>query len=216
MAKGSILEIYYFKSLDSTQKHLAKLIELELVESNCAVVAQIQTAGIGSRNNRWCSKEGNLFVSFALKSQYIPADLPLQSYSLHYGFCIKEVVKQYEDNIWLKWPNDIYLKNDKIGGIITQKVKNFLVIGFGLNLFSNDEFIGIDKEIDKEILVKQIAQTLQNKKSWKQVFSKYRLEFDKSKEFVTTVWNKKQSLKNATLCDDGSLELEGKRIYSLR
>jgi len=216
MAKGSILEIYYFKSLDSTQKHLIKLVELELVQSNCAVVAQMQTAGIGSRNNRWCSREGNLFASFALKSQYIPPDLPLQSSSLHYGFCIKEVAKQYDSDIWLKWPNDIYLGNNKIGGIITQKVKDFLVIGVGLNLISNGEFIGIDKEIDKETLVKQIAQTLQNKKSWKQVFSKYRLEFDKSKELFTTVSNKKQSLKNAMICDDGSLKLEGKRIYSLR
>ena len=43
-------------------------IKAKEIEIPHAVVAKKQTAGIGSRSNSWIGEDGNLFLSFAIKS----------------------------------------------------------------------------------------------------------------------------------------------------
>ena len=210
------MEILYFKSLPSTQLHLIKLIELAMLEDECVVYTDIQTHGVGSRDNRWDYSKGNLFVSFALKQSSMPTDLPLSSASIYFGFLIKQLLKEYCNDVWLKWPNDIYKNDKKIGGLITQKKDNFFILGLGLNLISNSRYLGLDVKIDKKTLIQMLVQSFKNGETWKEIFSKYRLEFDKSKEFETSVGEDKISLQNAKLLDDGSIQVEGKRIFNLR
>ena len=52
--------------------------------------------------------------------------------------------------------------------------------------------------------------------SWKQIFSKLLIEFEKSKKFVATINGKKVPLSEAILCDDGSILINDKKVYSLR
>jgi len=210
------LEILYFDSLDSTQKHLSKLVEMSLVKGDTAIVASKQTAGIGSRDNSWQSDEGNLFFSCALNASNIASDIPPQAYSLYFGYIIKECIAKYKKEVWLKWPNDIYLHSDKVGGIMTQKKENFFIVGLGLNLVSNSHYQGLELKTEKNTLVEDIAKSLINRASWKEIFSKYKLEFDKSKEFKTSFNEDKIAMSGAILEDDGSITVEGKRIYNLR
>ncbi|HEC1757241.1 TPA: biotin--[acetyl-CoA-carboxylase] ligase, partial [Campylobacter lari] len=51
---------------------------------------------------------------------------------------------------------------------------------------------------------------------WKNIFSKYMLEFEKSRNFFIHNEGKILSLKDALLYKDGSILLDNKRIYSLR
>lgn len=211
-----MLEILYFKKLHSTQKHLISLIELALIDSPTAVVAKIQTKGIGSRNNSWECAEGNIFLSVALKVEQLSPDIPPQCYSLYFGYIIKEVVKMHQKDVWLKWPNDIYVKNHKVGGLITQKKENFIILGLGLNLISNARYFGLNVKTDKYTLIEDIIKSIQKRQKWKEIFSKYRLEFENSKDYKTTYKEEKISLKDAILLNDGSIEVAGKRIYNLR
>ena len=211
------MQIYYLKSVDSTQKYLKNLLINRKVSTPLAVLSQIQTDGIGSRNNSWIGLEGNLFLSFSIPLNELPSDLKLESSSIYFSYLLKEVLSDLNSSVWLKWPNDFYIGEMKIGGMISNIVQNNIVCGVGLNLVDAPKgFLSLDINIKKEKLVKLFFLKIEEKIEWKQVFSKYQLEFHKSRAFFSHNNKLKISLKEAILQNDGSIISDGERIYSLR
>ncbi len=207
----------YLKSIESTQVYLKQLLKEKKINAPHVVISEIQTDGIGSRNNTWKGMDGNLFLSFAIPFDDLPYDLKLESSSIYFAYLLKDVLNHLNSSVWLKWPNDFYIKDKKIGGMITNIVDNNLICGVGINLVSSpSEFDILDIKIDKQKLLKLYLQNIEKKVFWKQVFSKYKLEFYRNKNYYTHSDNVKISLDTASLEDDGSITINGKRIYSLR
>ena len=217
MVKELYLKILSLKSIDSTQLYLKKSIQLKELNAPVAVIAQVQTQGIGSRNNSWISEEGNLFLSFALPLDDLPIDLKLESASIYFASILKETLAAFGSKVVLKWPNDFYIDKNKIGGMITTVVDKTIICGVGINLVSSvEEFAKLDIDIDKKSLLQNYFQNLEKKLLWKQVFSKYKLEFYTNKKFFTHKDGQKISLQRVKLEDDGSISINGERIYSRR
>jgi len=211
------LEIVYFNRLPSTQTYLLEEIRNQTSTPPIAVISREQTAGVGSRDNLWEGGEGNLFFSVAIPMESLPKDLPLSSASIYFSFIMKDLLMGYTEDIWLKWPNDLYYKKSKIGGTITKKIDNILVCGMGINLQKNrNSFEALNLEIDADTLLKEYLSKLEVYPSWKQIFSQYRIEFDRSKDFFTHINREYKSLENAILSEDGSLIIDNKRVYSIR
>jgi BirA family biotin operon repressor/biotin-[acetyl-CoA-carboxylase] ligase len=211
------LQILYLESVDSTQKYLKELIQSNKISPPYAVVANFQTAGIGSRGNSWSEGRDNLFLSFALSLQDLPKDLKLESASIYFSYILKETLKEFGSKVWLKWPNDFYIKNKKAGGMITNIIKESLVCGVGLNITEAPEsFEKLDIKVNREKLIERYFINIKKKSSWKQVFSKYKLEFYRNQNFYTHDKNLRISLEDASLQSDGSVVINGERIYSLR
>ncbi|EDZ61502.1 biotin-[acetyl-CoA-carboxylase] ligase [Sulfurimonas gotlandica GD1] len=211
------MQTLYLKEIGSTQNYLKDLIKAKKINLPFAVVADAQTNGIGSRENIWNSLEGNLFLSFAIELKNLPKDLKLESASIYFAYLLKNTLKSLNSEVWLKWPNDFYIKDKKIGGMITNIVGNALICGVGLNLVTQpDGFSKLDIEITKEDLLKLYFTNIEKKISWKQVFSKYELEFHKNKNFFTHNNSLRIPLEDVTLQSDGSIVRNGERIYSLR
>ncbi len=211
------MEIIYFDELDSTQKYLIKAIKETKINKEVAIVAKKQTSGVGSRENSWISKEGDLTFSFAIKKESLPKDLKITSASIYFAFLMKEILHKYDKNCWLKWPNDIYIKNKKAGGIVTQLLKNFLVVGIGINIVKReDKFINFENINSVEKVLNSYFMLLKKAPKWQEVFIKYRVEFERQKSFTTHIKGKKTTLQSAILCDDGALLVNNERIYSLR
>ncbi len=211
------MDILWFESLDSTQSHLITKLKSDELSPPVCVGASLQTIGRGSRGNEWIGREGNLFISVAIKRSTLPTDLKLESTSIYLAFLMKEILSDKGSKIWLKWPNDFYLNERKIGGVITNLVDDVLICGIGINLVSAPEDFGkLDIEITPYDLTKAYTELFTNLPSWKQIFSNYRIEFENSREFFTHNNNEKIALKRAILCEDGSLECDGQRIFSLR
>lgn len=215
--KGSILEIIFLKSVDSTHKYIKDYIKANGYTNPLAVVTTHQTDGIGSRDNDWDGDQGNLYFSFVLNKKLLPNDLALQSTSIYFSFILKEVLSDFGSKVWLKWPNDFYIDNKKIGGTITNIANNLFYCGIGLNLNNiSNKFGSLDIKIDCDELLNRYFNKLKEQIQWKQIFSKYSLEFEKSKLFKTTIDNQKMSLENALLNEDGSILIDEKKVYSLR
>jgi BirA family biotin operon repressor/biotin-[acetyl-CoA-carboxylase] ligase len=211
------LKIIYLKSVDSTQTYLKQQILSNLVNESLGVVSDVQTNGLGSRNNIWQGIKGNLFFSFAIPLDNLPKDLKIESASIYFAHILKDTLESMDSKIWLKWPNDFYIDDKKIGGMITNMVKNYLVCGVGLNLVSSPKnFSVLDIKIDKNELIKTYIKNIEFFPSWKQIFSKYKLSFHYNKIYYTHNGNSRISLENAFLQDDGSVVVNGERIYSLR
>lgn len=207
----------YLESVGSTQTYLKKLLKDENLELPHAVIAKKQTDGVGSRENSWVGMEGNLFLSFAISLENLPKDLKLESSSIYFAYLLKETLIELNSSTWLKWPNDFYIDDLKIGGMITNIVENSLICGLGLNLVSSPKEFGIlDITISSDELLKLYFKKIEKKISWKQVFSKYELEFYRNQNFFTHNNNLRILLGDAKLQNDGSIVSNGERIYSRR
>ena len=211
------MKIRYLESVDSTQSYLKELLFKEKVLAPYAVVSKIQTKGQGSRDNSWIGLEGNLFLSFSLPLKSLAKDLKLESASIYFAYLLKMTLEEENSKVWLKWPNDFYIENEKMGGMITNIVNDSLVCGVGLNLVTSyEKFAKLDITISIEDLLEKYFINLEKEFSWKQVFSKYKLEFYKNQNFSTHDKSIKIALGDTHLEDDGSITSNGTRIYSRR
>ncbi len=208
------MNIVYLKEIDSTQTYIKQYIKTNGYKNPIAFVTQNQTNGIGSRDNSWETKVGNLFFSFVLDKKQLPKDLPLQSASIYFSYILKDILMQNNSKVFLKWPNDFYIDNKKIGGTITSMTKDLLYCGIGINLQKvNNSFGYLDIDININKLLTEYFKIIESYPLWKQIFSKFEIEFYKNNKFKTS---DNILLKETTLQDDGSLLVEGKKVFSLR
>ena len=211
------MQIELVDTLPSTQSELISRLKNGSVSAPFCLVAKNQTGGVGSRGNTWQSESGNLSFSFCVSENSLPPDLPAQSCSIYFAMIMQEFLSSQGSKIWLKWPNDFYIGERKIGGVLTNKIKNFLVCGIGINLTSAPKFADIlDIKIAPNDAVAGFLNLYENNISWKQIFRKFSLQFNLSQKFSVHIDGKKMSLSEAELCDDGSIIINKKRIFSLR
>ncbi|BAK73955.1 biotin--protein ligase [Arcobacter sp. L] len=211
------MKIIRLDEVDSTHTYLKKYISLNGFSEPLCIVSDFQTNGIGSRGNSWTGRKGNLFFSFVLNIKDLPKDLPLQSISIYVSYILKNILKNLKSKVWIKWPNDFYIENKKIGGTITTMSKDIIYCGIGLNLLEVDEEFGkLDIKVDINSILKDYFSEIEKKILWKQIFSDFKIEFQLSKKFQTTIDNQKVSLENAILNEDGSIQVNNKKVFSLR
>jgi len=211
------LETRWFKHIPSTHKYLIKTIKNSTISAPYAVGADFQSDGVGSRGSRWEGDEGNLYFSFCVKQKHLPKDLKLESISIYFAYLLKEVLCTLGSVVWIKWPNDFYIKNSKIGAVITTRIDDTIIGSIGLNiLHAPEQFSTLDIQISPQKLSALFLEKLSKKISWKNVFSKYKIEFQKSLGFTFHLKGKKKPLADAKLLEDGSIEVQNKRVYSLR
>ncbi len=123
--------------IDSTNQYLQDRISQ--LSSGDACVAEYQQAGRGRRGRRWFSPFGsNLYLSMYWKLDQGPA--AAMGLSLVIGIVMAEVMQRLgAEDVRVKWPNDLYLKDRKLAGILVELTGKtgdaaHLVIGAGINL----------------------------------------------------------------------------------
>jgi len=211
------MRIIKLNEIDSTHRYLKDYIKNNSFSQTLCIQTDNQTNGIGSRGNSWQGTKGNLFFSFVISKNDLPNDLPIQSASIYFSYLLKQVLKENKSNVWLKWPNDFYISDKKIGGTITTISNDLIYCGIGLNLISVSEDFGkLDININSNKILELYFDKLERKYSWKQVFSDFKIEFENSKKYQASIDNQKVSLENAILNEDGSIEVNNKKVFSLR
>lgn len=141
------MDIRYFDTLESTNNY-CKLLDPKSVGEFTVICAGKQTAGIGQQGNVWVSEPyKNLTFSIILKPSFLAlTDQWLLSMTLAVAVsdCLNNVLPKEE--IHIKWPNDIYVSNSKICGIlVTNQISSGnitqSICGIGLNV-NQTEFPG--------------------------------------------------------------------------
>jgi len=131
--------IIYVEETTSTNTYLKELSDLQRLEEGTVVYTKKQTAGRGQRGNRWESTPGkNLTFSMILFPHFISGNEQF-IISQFISLAVMDCLKGYISHVSVKWPNDIYWKDKKMGGIL---IENDLtgtkicrsVIGIGLNI----------------------------------------------------------------------------------
>lgn len=123
--------------IDSTNQYL--LDRIETLQSGDACIAEYQQAGRGRRGRQWFSPFGaNLYLSMFWRLEQGPA--AAVGLSLVIGIVMAEVLRGLgAENVRVKWPNDLYLNDRKLAGILVELTGKTgdaaqIVIGAGINL----------------------------------------------------------------------------------
>lgn len=134
--------IKWFDQVDSTNNEAKRT--LDECDNLSVLSAMSQTSGRGQRGNIWSSEGGkNLLFSIVLKFDGI-LDRRFRAYdqsviSEMTSLCIVDFLSRYDIKAQIKWPNDIYVGDRKICGILIEnsvqdRWLTSSVIGIGLNI----------------------------------------------------------------------------------
>jgi BirA family biotin operon repressor/biotin-[acetyl-CoA-carboxylase] ligase len=132
-------KIKYLDSLPSTNTYAAQLLKSEKPQEGLIIHAGFQSGGRGQSGNSWESEAGkNLLISIILYPTTInPEDQFIISMAISLGIC--DYIDQKTAGSKIKWPNDIYVNDDKIAGILIENsimaggIEN-CIAGIGLNI----------------------------------------------------------------------------------
>jgi len=145
--KTLVKNIIHFPTVDSTMDEALSFVR-EGLEHPLLIVADEQKHGKGRGKNEWSSPKGGFYGTYALPLEKRATEQ--QILFMHYAaaVAVQQVLeKETGLEIKTKWPNDIYFCNKKLGGILIEYLsgdKLFLLIGIGVNLFSNIDNIAED------------------------------------------------------------------------
>ncbi|WP_044282938.1 biotin--[acetyl-CoA-carboxylase] ligase [Candidatus Amoebophilus asiaticus] len=132
--------IIYKATCGSTNTEAMKLLSAENVPEGTVIITDNQTNGRGQRANTWTSEPyKNLTFSLILYPTWVMIQ---NSFLLNMltAISIYKTLNTYIPNgLFVKWPNDIYYQNKKIGGVLIENLINqnkikTSIIGIGLNI----------------------------------------------------------------------------------
>jgi len=131
-----------FAELDSTNTTARELAEAGAAEGT-VVIADSQRRGRGRLGRSWASPPlRNLYLSFVLRPSLTPECAP--QITLVVGLAAAEAVREWTDDVAIKWPNDLVSRGRKLAGILTEMTADdgrirFVIPGIGVNLNSEPE-----------------------------------------------------------------------------
>ena len=133
------LNKYNFIHLDSTSSTMIDAKKfLEKKNYNCIILSDEQTEGKGRRGNFWHSPKGNIYCSITFNNFLKGSENFLLTILI--AVSIKISLEKFNaNNIFFKWPNDIFFKKQKFCGIISETYTNSknetcIISGFGINI----------------------------------------------------------------------------------
>lgn len=129
--------IRHFIRTDSTNTR-ARILAAEGAEEGTLLVAEYQEKGKGRMERRWQSPPGkNLLFSLILRPPWSPAEAFYGTVLTSVALC--RIIRETTGiQAGIKWPNDIYVGEKKLAGILTEISADpdrieYMVIGVGVN-----------------------------------------------------------------------------------
>lgn len=143
MSKNTFLnpEGIRLDSVDSTNTYLKN----PAFKPGTWVTTREQTSGRGRHGRTWVSL-GEKRIIFSGKISFQNPEFPVSVLPLLIGGSVLRKLLPFAENtdrLTIKWPNDIYLNSQKIGGILVESEYNSgeltVIAGIGLNLYGANE-----------------------------------------------------------------------------
>ncbi len=130
----------FLPSCQSTNDIAADSIAQESASEGFLILTDHQTAGKGQRGNAWAAEPGqNLLFSLILRPTFLTAS---EQFWLNMAVSLgitDTLLPLIGSELRIKWPNDVYVANQKLGGILIENTLQgytlaWAVVGVGLNI----------------------------------------------------------------------------------
>jgi BirA family transcriptional regulator, biotin operon repressor / biotin---[acetyl-CoA-carboxylase] ligase len=208
----------HLQSTPSTNQYAFEVIAKTNPIDGTVIFADNQYQGKGQPGNSWYSEEGkSLTFSIVYKTGFLEA---VQQAYLNFAISlgILQAMRRFakeEKDLTLKWPNDLFYKNRKFGGILIENTLKGMylensVVGIGINIGSLSFPEGIkvtfaehfcDKKVTPLILCEAICEEVEIKflklKQGLSTFSQLKLDYENN------LWGKGKQVKFSL--KDGSI-----------
>lgn len=226
MGEGFSAPVLVFDSIDSTNTYAKQHITPD-TQNGTIVVAKEQTGGRGRFGRSFFSKDGGVYMSVILTEHFDASNSVLLTISACVAVC-KALETLTGETFSIKWVNDIYYKNRKFCGILTEAVADFetgtvsgVVVGVGINLALDEKDMPEDIKdkagslkgfsIEKNQLVALVARGIldwQHSLESKELIEYYRARsFVLGKEIEYTVKGKICVATATHITESGALEV---------
>ncbi|MCT4647854.1 MAG: biotin--[acetyl-CoA-carboxylase] ligase [Carboxylicivirga sp.] len=133
-------EFLFYPALASTNTELKSLLSKKELAENTLVLTAHQTAGRGQIGNSWESEANkNLTFSILLRPNFLAPHLQFYISKI-VSLALVDTIKQMANvQATIKWPNDIYIKDEKVAGILIENSilgnqLDYCIVGIGLNV----------------------------------------------------------------------------------
>jgi len=159
--------IRYFQEVKSTMD-VARIVASQNCPDRTVIVAKKQTQGRGRLERTWASDEGGLFFTLVLR----PDEPAVFSFRFNFvvSLAVVATLAEYGIEARPKWPNDIWVGDQKICGIISEmqtqgEMPLYVAVGVGVNV-NNQLFevlpkaVSIAQLLGKTVSRKEILQTI--------------------------------------------------------
>jgi BirA family biotin operon repressor/biotin-[acetyl-CoA-carboxylase] ligase len=134
---NSIIEL---KSVDSTNNFAKDLLQKDNPPEGTIIYAKEQHSGRGQSGNSWATDAGkNLTISIILYPDFLSAEKQF-FLNMAVSLGVKDFCESVlNDEVRIKWPNDIYYRDSKLGGILIENTISgsqisSSVVGIGINV----------------------------------------------------------------------------------
>ncbi len=138
---------YFFEEVDTTMEE-ARTIASRAFGDAFLVRTHHQRAGRGRRGRSWFDIPGGaIMVTLAVRRRgsLDPGDDNPGILALRTGAAVAETVESIitpsdtRGTVAIKWPNDVYIDDGKVAGILIEADPRWFYIGIGLNTYRPDE-----------------------------------------------------------------------------
>ncbi|MFA6130422.1 MAG: biotin--[acetyl-CoA-carboxylase] ligase [Candidatus Omnitrophota bacterium] len=185
-------KIHYFDYLVSTMD-LAMQLGIQAAPHGTVVLAESQTKGRGRLGRGWFSpKYKGIYLSLILRPEISPSASPILTLLSAVSIC-ETIKKTVGLDAQIKWPNDVFICNKKVAGILTEmnaevdKV-NFLVIGIGLNVNNDKKSLIAQATSLKEQTAEPVNRIILLQELLRRIESNYFLLEDKGAREIIDKW----------------------------
>jgi BirA family biotin operon repressor/biotin-[acetyl-CoA-carboxylase] ligase len=116
-----------------------ELVQQGIAGHGYAVFADEQTAGKGQRGKAWLANPcDNIMVSIVLDTSFLSLQNQF-SLSAIVALAVHDLFAAFGDDFRIKWPNDLYWQQKKMGGILIENIVRgndwkWAIVGIGLNI----------------------------------------------------------------------------------
>ena len=131
-------KVVWLDEVSSTNEYVSTL-KGDNAQHGVVVAARNQTHGRGQRGNSWESESGkNLLFSVLLRPCFLEVQYQFLISKIS-ALAVVDLLLEVIPNITIKWPNDIYVKGNKIAGILIENSFSAAnlettIVGIGLNV----------------------------------------------------------------------------------
>ena len=145
--------------VDSTNNYAMARVHAGLASHGMAWFAHEQTAGKGQRGKKWEMEPGkNIALSLVLQPYHLKASQQFYLSAAMALACFDFFSAYAGDETKIKWPNDLYWRDRKAGGILSETLYHgnqwkYAVVGIGININQ----VNFDKGLRNPVSLKQIT-----------------------------------------------------------
>lgn len=147
-------KIIKYIEVDSTQNICRS--NYETLDNKSIILAEKQTNGYG-RTGLWDSSAKNIYMSVKLENISVTKILYLIS------SVVVEILRDNDVSAYIKLPNDIYVNQRKIGGLIIEEYDEGYIVGIGINVYelATKERTSLFSEKAKDWKIDQLVSQFQ-------------------------------------------------------